>query len=123
MAGMWHREVQWGREKLQGRGELFLFAETGQRWSGGEYKKSTFLKSSWSKRVETLSGTEQAREKGEVLLPLGLYKQGSAELETLQLDTWRCSGRKNKSPGADSKVQGVLRPHGERWFPGQEDIW
>ena len=37
-------------------------------------------------------------------MPLGLYKQGKAELEIPQLDTWQCSGGKSKSPEAGSKV-------------------
>ena len=35
-----------------------------------------------------------------------LYKQGSTELEIIQLNAWWCSGGKGKSPGIDSKVQG-----------------
>ena len=85
---------------------------------GGEYGKSTPPKSSWreSGKVETAAGTELKREKGESLNSINIINKGSAESETLQLNTWRCSGEKGESPGAEWGP-GFFRPRGERWFP------
>ena len=47
---------------------------------------------------------KKGRKEERVSIPSGLYKQGSAESETPQLDTWRNSGGKGESPGAGSQV-------------------
>ena len=65
-AGSLCREVNWGREKPWRAGSCFcLWRE--DRDAGGEFRKSTPTKSSWreSGKVETATGTEQKREKGQ----------------------------------------------------------
>ena len=61
--------------------------------------------SSWreSGKVETATGTELKRrkEKGEGLNFIKTINRGSAESETPQLYTWRCSGEKGESPGTE----------------------
>ena len=52
-----------------------------------------------------------------------LYKQGSAESEIPQLDTWWCSGGKGEFPGADSEVEGALGHTGRAGFPWWVDFW
>ena len=42
--------------------------------------------------------------KERVSIPLGLYKQGSTELEIPELNTWWCSGGTGESPIADSEA-------------------
>ena len=71
---------------------------------GGEITgKAPLSKSSWreSGKVERATETELNREKGEGLNSIKTLKGGSAESETPQLHTWRCSGGKGESPGAD----------------------
>ena len=58
--------------------------------------------SSWreSGKLETATGTELKREKGESLNSIKTINRESAESETPQLDTWQCSGGKGEPPGA-----------------------
>ena len=49
-------------------------------------------------------GRKEERGKERVSIPFGVYKQRSSGLEILQLDTWWCSGGKDKSPGIDGEV-------------------
>ena len=63
------------------------------------------------------------RRKEIVWIALRFYEQGSTESETPQLGNWQNSGGMGDSPGADSKAQGVLGPHGERWSLCWQDIW
>ena len=51
--------------------------------------------------METAAGTELKREKGKVLNSIKTLQMGSAESETPQFDTWRCSSRKSESTGAE----------------------
>ena len=85
---------------------------------GGGYRKSTPLpKSSWrdSGKVEKAAGTELKREKGErraFKFHEDSINRGSTASATLQLNTWRCAGRKGESPGAEWGL-GVFGPHAE----------
>ena len=82
-------------------------------------------KSIWreSGKIEAATGTEQKREQGEGLNSMKTINSRSAESETLQPNTWRCSGGKGKSPGSESEALRVLRLHGDRRFPCWDDIW
>ena len=46
------------------------------------------------------------KEKGKGLNSIKNVNRGSTESETLQLDTWRYSGEKGESPGADLGPEG-----------------
>ena len=62
------------------------------------------LKAAGEKRKSVNKGTEQKREKGErrgFKFHQDSINRGSAESETTQLDTRRCSGGKGESPGAE----------------------
>ena len=94
------------REATEGR-ELFLLAGRGwRRWESTG--KAPHPKSSWreSGKVETVIGTEKKgrKEKGDGLNSIKTINRGSAESETPQLNTWRCSGGKGKSLEVESKV-------------------
>ena len=54
-----------------------------------------------SGKVEIATGTKLKREKGEGLNSIKTANKGSAKAATPQLDTWRCSGGKGESPGAE----------------------
>ena len=89
--------------------------ERGQRQgeSMRKHPPTPCLKAAGEKRKST-QGTQPKREKGErreFKFHQDSINRGSTESETLQLHTWQYSGGKGKSPGAESKVQGVLRPH------------
>ena len=72
---------------------------------GEDTGKAPLPKSSWreSGKLETATGTELKRreDKGEGLNSIKTVNKGSAESETLQLNTWECSGGKGKFPGAE----------------------
>ena len=51
--------------------------------------------------METATGTELKKEKGEGSNSIKTVNRGNAESAAPQLDTWRCSGRKGEFPGAD----------------------
>ena len=87
------------REAAEGREPLF---HVKRGWRQGDTGKAP-PKSSWreSGKVETATGTELKREKGEGLNSIKTVNKGSAESATPQLDTWWCSGGKGESPGAE----------------------
>ena len=76
--------------------------ETG---AGENTGKAPLPKSSWreSGKLETVTGTELRREKGEkkerVLNSIKAINRGRTE--NLQLNTWWCSGGKGESPGTE----------------------
>ena len=79
-----------------------------EKWGGGVGRawntgKAPLPKSSWreSGKLETAAGIELKRKKGEGLNSIKTVNRGSAESETLQLNTWQRSGGKGKSPGAE----------------------
>ena len=84
---------------------------------GGDYRKSTPPKSSWreSRKLETAAGTNLKREqeKGEGLSSIKTVNKGSAKAATLQLHTWRCSGGKGESPGAEWGPEGSRATRGK----------
>ena len=80
--------------------------------------KSPPTKSSWreSGKVETAAGTELKREIGErrgFKFHEDSINRGSAESETLQIDTWQCSDGKGKSPAAQWGLGGSQATWGE----------
>ena len=72
-------------------------------WWGENTGKASLPKSSWREhgKLETAAGTKLKREKGEGLNSIKTVNKGSTKAATLQLDTWRCSGGKSKSPGTE----------------------
>ena len=66
-------------------------------------RKAPPSKSNWreSGKVETTTGTELKKEKGEGLNSIKTVNKGSTKAATLQLNTWQCSGGKGESPGTE----------------------
>ena len=85
--------------------------------TGRAYRKSTLPKSSWTEsgKLETAAGTylKRRKEKGEGLNSIKTVNSRSAESATPQLDTWRCSGGKGKSPGPEWGLGGSWATQGE----------
>ena len=105
-AGTWHGEVNLGSEKPRKLGNCFRRWREDRDWGGRENMgKAPLPKSSWreSGKLETAAGTKlkERKEKGDGLNPIKTVNKGSAKSATTQLDTWRCSGGKGKSPGAE----------------------
>ena len=77
--------------------------------------KAPLPKSSWreSGKLETAAGTKLKREKGEGLNSIKTVNKRSTKAATPQLNTWRCSGGKGESPGAEWGLGGSRATKGE----------
>ena len=100
--------------------EPLLHVERGGRRIQEKHLPRKLLERKW--KVETATGTELKREKGEGLNSIQTINRGSAESETPQLNIWRQSGGKGESPGAEWSP-GFFRLHREKWFPCWKDTW
>ena len=126
-AGMWCGEVNLGREKPAAGREPPLQAERGWRLGRGEHTGTAPLpKSSWRERgkLETATGTKLKgrKEKGEGLNSIKTVNKGSAKAATPELNTWRCSGGKGKSPGTEWGPGGSQSTWGKAFYCWK-DIW
>ena len=64
----------------------------------------------WKQRQGLKKGR---KEKGEGLSSIKTVNKGSAKAATLQLHTWRCSGGKGESPGAEWGPEGSQATRGK----------
>lgn len=96
--------MPWGEGEAEEGTERFPLAERGPR---------STPPSQSSGRESGKGGTAQRLNsrgrKERVYIPLRLHRHGSAEPESPQLGTWRCSGGKRQPPGAQWVRQGLGR--------------
>ena len=104
-----------GEEELCRAGSCFCLWERTAR--GREYRKHLQCPKAAREKRKCTQRTEQKREKLErrgFKFHQDSINRGSAESETLQLDTWWCSGGKGESPEAERKRSSGSSGHMER---------